>query len=162
LFAALVLTAANAQQRLTNEEALRQFVGVWKLVHWEETLTDGTKREHPVTEGRIIYTDIGEMCAVVMDPTRAKWRSATPTPEEALAGMNSRAFYAYCAKAEMHAAEGYVLHHVFIDKVPNAVGMPRKRWFEFLDRNRVLLRIDRGELQNTIVESALIWERVID
>ena len=156
----LAVAPVNAQQRLTNEEALRQFVGVWKLVHWEETLADGTKREHPVTEGRIIYTDIGEMCAVVMDPKRAHWRSATPTAEEALAGMNSRAFYAYCAKAEMHAAEGYALHHVFIDKTPNTVGTPRKRWFEFLSSDRVLLRIDRAELQAPIVESALIWERV--
>jgi hypothetical protein len=60
----------------------------------------------------------------------------------------------------MHAPEGYALHHVFIDKTPNTVGMPRKRWFEFLSPDRVLLRIDRAELQAPIVESALIWERV--
>jgi hypothetical protein len=97
-----------------------------------------------------------------MDPQRAKWQSATPTAEEALAGMNSRAFYAYCATAEMHAAEGFVLHHTVIDKVPNSVGAVRKRWFTFQGPNRVVLRIDPEELPDTIVESALLWERVVD
>lgn len=154
--------SAHAQSRLTDEEALQRFVGVWTLVHWEETLADGTKREHPVTAGQIIYSDIGRMCAVVMDPQREKWKSAAPTPEEALAGMNSRAFYAYCATAEMHAAEGYVLHHTFVDKVPNSVGAARKRWFEFQGADRVVLRIDRAELPADIVESRLLWERVVD
>jgi hypothetical protein len=159
---ALAASATSAQGKLTNEEALRRFVGVWTLVRWEETLADGTKREHPVSAGHIIYSDIGRMCAVVMDPNRPKWRSTAPTPEEALAGMNSRAFYAYCATAEMHADEGYVLHHTIIDKVPNSVGAIRKRWFAFQGPNRVLLRIDRAELPPDVVESALVWERVVE
>jgi len=76
--------------------------------------------------------------------------------------MNSGVFYAYCAQAEMHAAEGYVLHHALIDKVPNAVGGVKKRWFEFLGPDRVLLRIDRAELPESIVDSALVWERVVN
>jgi len=153
---------ANAQSELTNEEALRRFVGVWSLVSWQETLADGTKRRHPVTAGQIIYTGIGRMCAVVMDPNRATWQSMTPTAEEALAGMNSGVFYAYCARAEMHAPEGYVLHHALIDKVPNAVGGVKKRWFEFLGADRVLLKIDSAELRAPVVESALVWERVVE
>jgi hypothetical protein len=153
---------ANGQEKLTNEEALRRFVGVWTLVDWEETLADETKRKHPVTVGHIIYSDIGRMCAVVMDPNRPKWRSVTPTAEEALAGMNSGVFYAYCAIAEMHADEGYVLHHAVIDKVPNAVGGVKKRWFRFLGPDRVQLRIDPEELRGDVVESALIWERVVE
>ena len=159
---AAALPAAQGQEQLSDEEALNRFVGVWTLVHWEETLADGTKRVHPVSAGHIIYSDIGRMCAVVMDPNRPKWQSATPTPEEALAGMNSRAFYAYCATAEMHAAEGYVLHHTVIDKVPNAVGAVRKRWFNFEGPDRVVLRIDPAELADPIVESVLLWERVVD
>lgn len=154
------ISPAQAQERLSDDEALERLVGVWTLVDWDETLEDGSIRKHPVTDGRIIYTDIGEMCAVVMDPRRAKWESPVPTPEEALAGMNSRVFYAYCATAEMHAAEGYALHHVFIDKIPNNVGAVRKRWFEFLGPDRIRLRIDSAELRAPVVRSELIWERV--
>lgn len=166
LGAALVVLAAtrapHAQERLSDDEALARLVGVWTLVDWDETLEDGSMRKHPVTDGRIIYTDIGEMCAVVMDPNRSEWQSAVPTPEEALAGMNSGVFYAYCASAEVHAAEGYALHHVFIDKIPNNVGVVRKRWFEFLGPDRIQLRIDPAELRAPVVKSELIWERAVD
>jgi hypothetical protein len=60
----------------------------------------------------------------------------------------------------MHAAEGYVLHHALIDKVPNAVGGVKKRWFECLGPDRVVLKIDPAELRQPVVESALVWERV--
>lgn len=165
LCAALVSVAAmngaKAQERPSDAEALARLVGVWTLTDWNETLDDGSMRKHPVTEGRIIYTDIGEMCAVVMDPNRPKWNSPSPTPAEALAGMNSGVFYAYCATAEMHAAEGYALHHVFIDKIPNNVGIVRKRWFEFLAPDRIQLQIDPSELRAPVIKSELIWERVV-
>jgi hypothetical protein len=154
--------AAYAQAPLSDQEALSRLVGVWNLVDWDETLADGSKRKHPVTAGRIIYTDLGDMCAVVMDPNRPHWASASPTPDEAVAGMNSRVFYAYCARAEMHAAEGYALHHTTIDKVPNAVDAVRKRWFRFLGPDRIHLRIDEAELRTPVVRSELIWERVVE
>ena len=163
MVALAIANPAHAQESLSDEEALSRLVGVWTLVDWDETLADGTVRKHPVTEGRNIYTDIGEMCAVVMAPDRRHWESpGAPTPEEALAGTDSRVFYAYCARAEMHAAEGYALHHTIIDKVPNNVGAVRKRWFRFLGPDRIELRIDEAELRDPVVRSELIWERVVD
>lgn len=159
---AAAIAGAQAQQSLTDEDALSRLAGVWSLVDWEETLVDGSKRKHPVTAGRIIYTQLGEMCAVVMDPNRPLWESTLPTAEEALAGMNSGVFYAYCAKAEMHAADGYALHRTIIDKIPNNVGAVRKRWFEFLTPDRIVLRIDEAELRDPVVRSELIWERVTE
>ena len=55
---------------------------------------------------------------------------------------------------------GFVIHHVEIDKVPNRVGLNRKRWFTFQGPNRVALRVDTPELNPPVVESTLIWERV--
>lgn len=162
LAASVATSVVQGQEGLSDEAAMARLVGVWTLVHWEETLKDGSTRGHPVTDGRIIYTDIGQMCAVVMDPKRPKWQSPSPTPEEALAGMDSGVFYAYCASAEVHADEGYALHHVFIDKIPNNVGVVRKRWFEFLGPDRIQLRIDPAELRDPVVKSELIWERVVD
>jgi hypothetical protein len=163
MVALAITNPPQAQESLSDEEALSRLVGVWTLVDWDETLADGSVRKHPVTEGRIIYTDIGEMCAVVMAPDRPHWESAgAPTPEEALAGTDSRVFYAYCARAKMHAEEGYALHHTIIDKVPNNVGAVRKRWFRFLGPDRIELRIDEAELRDPVVRSELIWERVVD
>ena len=101
------------------------------------------------------------MCSVGMAPNRQPWASATaPTGAEAVAAMGGTGLYAYCARVEIHSAEGFVLHHVEIDKSPNLVGWTRKRWFTFQGPNRVALRIDPPELAPPVVESTLIWERV--
>jgi hypothetical protein len=139
-----------------------QFVGIWRLVSWSQRLADGTTRQSPLSVGYIIYTDTNRMCYVSMAPNRPAWKSETaPTESEALSGMGNPAFYAYCAGVEVHPIEGFVLHHVEIDKVPNLVGRTRKRWFTFDGPNRVMLRIDPSELGPPLVESTLTWERVL-
>jgi hypothetical protein len=81
-----------------------------------------------------------------------------PTDAEAMSAI--RGLLAYCASVEIHAKEGFILHHIEIEKVPNRVGLTRKRWFAFQEPNRVALRIDTSELNPPVVESTLIWERV--
>jgi hypothetical protein len=139
----------------------QQFAGMWRLASWQERLADGTTRQNPRSAAYIIYTDTGHMCYVSMNPNRPKWKSATaPTESEALSGMGNAGFSAYCATVEVHAKEGFVLHHVELDKVPNSVGLIRKRWFTFQGPNRLSLRIDTPELTPPVVESTLVWERV--
>jgi hypothetical protein len=139
-------------------EIARQFVGIWKLASWEQRLADGTTRQAPNSVGYIIYTDTGHMCYVSMNPNRPKWVSRTPTEAEALSGITGLG--AYCSTVEVRADEGYVLHHVEIERVPNNVGIVRKRWFTFQTPDRVSLRVDERELAPPIVESVLTWERV--
>jgi hypothetical protein len=137
----------------------KQFVGMWKLVSWPQRLADGTTRQNSITVAYIIYTDTGHMCFVGMNPNRPRWKSETaPTPEEALSGITG--FGAYCSAVEIHAKEGFVIHHVEIEKTPNIVGRARKRWFTFQGPNQVELRIDPPELNPPVVESTLIWERI--
>jgi len=139
----------------------KQFVGMWRLVSWAERLADGTTIQSPLSVGYIIYTDTGHMCFAAMNPSRPKWKSAAaPTPEEIASGLGNSGFYAYCASVEVHAKEGFVLHHAEIDKSPNRIGGTRKRWFTFQGPNRIALRIDPAENNPPIVESTLIWERV--
>ena len=136
----------------------RQFVGIWKLASWEQRLADGTTRQAPNSVGYIIYTDTGHMCYVGMNPNRAQWASKTPTEAEALSGIIGLG--AYCGTVEVHADEGYVLHHVEIERVPNNIGIVRKRWFIFHSPDQVSLRVDEPELVPPIVQSVLTWERV--
>jgi hypothetical protein len=132
---------------------------MWRLASRTERLADGTTRQHPNNTGYIIYTDTGHMCYVAMNPNRSRWKSETaPTPEEALSGITGLG--AYCATVEIHAKEGFVVHHVEIERSPNIVGRARKRWFTFQGPNRVALRVDTPELNSPVVEDTLTWDRV--
>ncbi len=148
-------TMSRAQSQ---DDIAKQFVGMWRLVSRTQRFADGTTRQNPISVAYLIYTD-GHMCYVAMNPNRPRWKSETaPTPEEALSGI--KGFGAYCATIEIHAKEGFVVHHVEIERVPNIVGRARKRWFTFQGTNRVSLRIDTPELTSPVVEDVLIWERV--
>jgi Lipocalin-like domain len=156
-----VAAFVNATDAYGQDATAKQFIGTWRLVSWPQRLADGTTRQDPKSTAYIIYTDSGHMCSVAMAPNRQPWASeAAPTGAEAVAAMGRAGLYAYCARVEIHSAEGFVLHHVEIDKSPNGVGRVRKRWFTFQGPNRVALRIDSPELVAPVVESTLIWERV--
>jgi hypothetical protein len=75
-------------------------------------------------------------------------------------GHHSGRLYAYCGTVEVHRAEGFVLHHVEIDKVPNVVGRTLERWFTFETSDRLRLSVDTAELIPPIVADELLWERV--
>ena len=138
----------------------RQFIGTWKLVSWTQRLADGSTRPDPRNVGYLIYSDAGYMCYGSMAANRPAWAADnTPTGAEAVATMGAP-YNAYCARVEVHAAEGFVLHHVEVDKSPNMIGRTRKRWFTFQGPNRVALRMDPSELAPPVVESTLLWERV--
>ena len=97
------------------------------------------------------------MCAVLVRPDRPQWGSEeTPSEQEvrsAIAGL-----VAYCGAYEVDSKQGLVIHHVEVDRVPNAVGTLRKRRFAF-SGNRLILRLP-DPLPEGVVESSLTWERV--
>jgi len=161
LSAALALCAlTNASQAQSPTDAARRIIGTWRLVSWTERLADGTTRPDPRNVGYIVYGDAGYVCYASMAANRTPWKSENrPTPEEALAAMDVP-FNSYCARFEIHADEGFVLHHTEVDKVPNMIGRARKRWFTFQGQNRLALRRDPSELAPPVVESTLLWERV--
>jgi len=137
----------------------RQLVGTWRLVSWAQRSADGTSTPGPVNAGYIIYTDVGRMCAVLMDSTRPRWPQGPPQTVEQ-ATERSAGFISYCSAVEVHAKDGFVLHHVDVERSPNIVGTIRKRWFTFDGPNRLTLRIDQSELGSGVLDSRLNWERV--
>src|SRR5215510_4887522 len=150
----------EAHTKSRNDAAVaRQFVGMWRLVSYTHRLADGTTKQDPKTVAYIVYTDTNRMCYVSMDPNRPKWKSeTTPTPEEAISAIMGLG--AYCATVEVNVKEGFVIHHVEIERIPNVVGRNRKRWFKFEGANRLTLRVDTSELVSPVVERTLVWERV--
>jgi hypothetical protein len=134
-----------------------KLVGAWRLVSWEARLADGTIRRNPMNTGSLIYSDSGQMCAVIMNPDRAKW-SGRPDDVQVRAAWDG--VVAYCGSYDVHGAEGFVLHHVDLEKTPSIVGTTRKRWFTFDAAGRLTLRVDPAENGPNVVESRLVWERV--
>jgi hypothetical protein len=159
---ALAASSSHAHAQSPDDVAMaKRFVGTWRLVSWTERHADGTTQQNP-GDGYVIYTDNSRMCTVVMNPNRPKWKSAImPTPDEAVSGIGSATdFTAYCSTVEVHAKDGFVLHHYEASKSPNAVGRTGKRWFTFDGQNRLTLRVDTTELPSPIAEWTLVWERV--
>lgn len=156
---AIATPLAVARDGQDDAAAAKQLLGTWRLVSWTQRMADGTTGPGQTDTGNLIYTDTNRMCAVMMDSKRPKWTPGAPaTVDDAVARFSN--FISYCARVEVHAKEGYVLHHVDIERSPNIVGTIRKRWFTFEGPNRLVLRIDRAELGPGTTESSLTWDRV--
>ena len=82
----------------------------------------------------------------------------TPTPAEALSAITGLG--AYCGTYEVNVGEGFVLHHVEMEKSPNAVGTTRKRFFTFNGPDQVVLRVDPSELVPPRTDVTVVWNRV--
>src|SRR4030095_9702688 len=121
---ALVLERGVAAQSADDLAMAKRLVGTWRLVETTITNADGTSRSDPRTTAYLLYSDTGITCYVAMDPTRAAWKSeTTPTPEEALAGMNGRG--AYCGTFRVGAKAGSLVLRMEIERIPNLVGRDR-------------------------------------
>jgi hypothetical protein len=118
-----------------------RLVGTWRLVAARQRMTDGTIRPDPQTGpegiGYIMYSETGRMCAVLGDPDRAKWASET-TPSDTEVRRAFDGLVAYCGTFEVNDAQGSVVHHIQLDRVPNLAGTDRKRYFSLSGRRLVL------------------------
>src|SRR5579864_4155645 len=144
---------------LTRNPASRS-AGMWRLVSNPQRLVDGTTREGTNSVGYAFFdSKLSHMCFLSMNPNRPQWKSATtPTPEEGLSAL--KGFGAYCATIEVHAKEGFMIRNYEINQTPNAVGRTTKRWYTFEGPDHMSLRVDASELNQPVVESTFVWERV--
>ena len=145
----------------SSDPVSKQFVGTWKLVSAVQHMTDGTKRNNPMYGpggiGYIIYGDAGRLCVININPSRPKWKNeSAPTEEELRSAM--KGVISYAARYEVHADEGYVLHHIEMDCVPNKIGTTQKRLFTF-EGNRLILRPAPPHPPG-VADYLITWERV--
>ena len=146
----------------TTSTSLRsQLIGTWRLVSATQRLADGTVRPDPQTgpkgKGYLVYTETGQVSVVVGNPERNQWASAqAPTEKELRNAFDG--LVAYCGTFEVNEADRYVIHHIEVDRVPNATGAQRKR-FCSLSGNRLTLRA-APPLPADVAEWTIVWERV--
>ena len=105
----------------------------------------------------MMYSETGRMCAVLANPDRPRWKSvAAPAEAELRAAFDG--LVAYCGTYEVNEAEGYVVHHIELDRVPNLAGTDRKRYYT-LSGSRLVLR-PAPPLPAGVKEWTVEWERV--
>jgi Lipocalin-like domain len=136
--------------------------GVWRLVSTEQRMADGTRRPSrkfgPHGVGFLFYSYPNRMCAMLVDPSRAHWKSEDdPTAEELRATFDH--FNAYTGTFEVNAQEGFLVHHIEVGIVPNETGESAKRYFQFVDEQLVLR--PAPPLPNSMLEYTLTWAKVI-
>jgi hypothetical protein len=160
IFGFIVLAGLGLTAKADDRHFAKDLVGAWRLVATEQLLTDGTRRPSPLYGkngvGYLVYSAAGRMCAVLGDPTRAKWKSEDSPSADELQAMFDH-FVAYCGRYEVNEREGYVVHDVDLDMVPNNVGGKLKRFYS-LKGDRLILKT--AEARPGIVEYTLTWERV--
>ena len=154
-------TSPVAQSGVQTDSAVaRQLLGTWRLVSWTQKSADGTERPAQSDVGYLIYTDVNRMCAMLMDSRRPKWTPGAPATVADAVARNA-GYTSYCAAVQINAKEGFILHHVDMERNPNNIGTTRKRWFSFQGPDVLRLSIDAAELQVNVKESVLVWSRVV-
>ena len=162
VLAVLILGGSLSQSAGQNRTRVApQLVGTWRLVSASQRLIDGTVRPDPQTgprgTGYIMYSETGRMCAVLADPDRPKWVSdAAPSDAEVRSAFDR--MVAYCGTYEVNNVQGYVVHHIEMDRVPSLAGTDRKRYF-VLSGNHLVLR-PTPPLPAGVQEWTVEWERV--
>jgi hypothetical protein len=141
------------------ESAASRFVGTWRVASWEHRFSDGTVTQDPKTVAFIMYSEGGRMCYVSMDPNRPEWAS-TGSPTQAEAHSAILGMGAYCSRVEINSDEGFVLHHVEVERSPNNVGITRKRFYEFRGPDELVLTVDPVELRPGQTSMTLVWRRL--
>jgi hypothetical protein len=143
-------------------DVAKEFVGTWRLVSTIQSFADGTSRPDPQVGptplGYMIYTDTHRMCAMFTNPARPQWASpATPTDMELRSLVDFMG--AYCGTYEVNVEQGFVVHHVEIERVPNFIGTTRKRFFT-LNGDRLILTLDPATLTGGLVATTITWQRI--
>jgi hypothetical protein len=141
----------------------KDLVGLWKLVRIEVHQPNGRITPDPDlgphAVGYIFYDSTGHMGAQLMNPDRPKWKSEErPTPDEAMASISG--YDAYSGTYEVHASEGYVVHHPEVSLDPKGVGQAWKRKFELSGNQLRLTPPPWKSYGGETLDETLVWERV--
>ena len=145
-------SAAAAATKVLPHEG---FIGVWRLVSFENIDEQGRRTPGNLSEGRIMYDAQGNMAAQLMRPARPA-HSTTPTEAERSASYSS--YVAYYGRYEVDAAAAKVTHRVEGALNPNWVKTDLVRYWEFSpDGRRLSLSIRNADGRTT---GTLVWERI--
>ena len=149
-----------AQNGADEAELRRKIVGTWKLAFEEDTLKDGRKTHEfgPNGKGYLMYAADGHMCAVEMNPHRAKWKDpANPTQQEKAEAFDGS--YGYCGPYQIDTKHNQLIHLPRVSTGPGYVGTRQLRPYQF-EGNWLILTGGAVEDEPDVVSWKVVWEKV--
>ena len=108
----------------------------------------------------IIYAPSGHMAVHLMRPGREPYAGTRPTPEEALAAVQT--YGSYFGPFSVHEDEGYLVHHRIGNLSPGGTGIDAQRPYELSDTHLTLRPPAGTDSEGRQVQSTLRWARISD
>jgi hypothetical protein len=140
--------------------AFKPFVGTWKLISSEETLSDGTVRPYgfgPHPAGMLMYDAKGNMCAQVVNTDRPKWKDPDkPTADEIKTAFDG--FGGYCGTYTVDESNSTMAHHPEIAVDPNLISQAKPRNYRFDGGHLIYSGTDTSPSGDS--KWVMIWEKV--
>jgi len=108
----------------------------------------------------IIYAPSGHMAVHLMRPSRQSYAGTRPTPEEALAAVQT--YGSYFGPFSVSEEEGYLVHHRIGNLSPGGTGTDAPRSYELTDTHLTLRPPVGTDTEGRRVQSSLRWARISD
>jgi hypothetical protein len=134
-------------------------IGTWKLITFEMKTDD--KISYPFGEnplGYLIYGESGHMAVLISKKNRntVSTEDINNIPEIEKTQM-ADGFIGYTGKYEV--LNDRIVHYVEISFIPNWIGRPLERFYEF-HKGNLILKPPAEEIDGVKVNSRLIWEKI--
>lgn len=140
---------------------MKELIGTWHLLSCTIIYDDGREEDYwgENPKGVLIYDNEGTVAAQLGKRGRTLFAQndwSKGTFEELKDAFQT--YQAYYGTYELHADEGYVIHHVNGAIFPNWEGKPEKRFFE-IDGNKLHITAPPIEVQGGSFVFKLSWEK---
>ena len=107
----------------------------------------------------IIYAPSGHMAVHLMRPGREPYAGTRPTPEDALAAVQT--YGSYFGPFSVHEDEGYLVHHQIGNLTPRQSAIfDAQRFYELTDTHLTLRPPVGTDSEGRAVQSVLRWARI--
>ena len=147
------------QSELT--ETHKRLFGFYRIESVSRRIVDGellTANQYETAF--IIYAPSGHMAVHLMRPGREPYAGTRPTPEEALAAVQT--YGSYFGPFSVHEDEGYLVHHRIGNLSPGGTGTDAQRPYELSDTHLTLRPPAGTDSEGRQVQSTLRWARISD
>jgi hypothetical protein len=134
-------------------------IGTWKLISFE--LKSNGNISHPLGEnplGFLIYGETGHMAVMMSKKDRSPLSSEDiiNIPEEEKSGL-ADGFIGYSGKYKI--LDNKLVHYVEISFIPNWMGRPLERFYQFYKGN-LILKTPAEDINGVEFISTIIWEKI--
>ena len=142
-------------------ETHRRLFGFYRIESVSRRIVDGESLPaNQYDTAFIIYAPSGHMAVHLMRPGREPYAGTRPTPEEALAAVQT--YGSYFGPFSVHEDEGYLVHHRIGNLSPRGTGTDAPRFYELTDTHLTLRPPVGTDSEGRQVQSTLRWARISD